>query len=67
MPRCKFDKGPRTTLPLCSCGWRGQTTTSTASAHRQAVQHELDAHPGDQHARDAVKKARKRAVSRHAD
>lgn len=58
--RCRLDKSPTTTLPVCTCGWRGHTTTVADRARREAIAHELDAHPGEHHARDAAKKARRR-------
>lgn len=58
--RTRIDKGARTYLPLCSCGWRGVTVTSMPSAHRQAAFHELDQHAGTHRARNAARNHQRR-------
>lgn len=54
MPHMRIDRGHRTRLPLCDCGWRGHTTCSTRSAYAQLVAHELDHHPESKRARNAA-------------
>jgi len=42
----RIDSGA-THLPLCDCGWRGLPTRDRSGAHRQCIEHERRAHPGD--------------------
>lgn len=53
MAKIRIDHGARTHLPLCTCGWRGVTTTDPNHARRQATAHELKRHAGDHHRRRA--------------
>lgn len=45
--KVRIDRGARTFLPLCACGWRGLPATSHAEALHEARHHERRAHPGD--------------------
>lgn len=58
--RTRIDKSARTYLAICGCGWRGATTTLESVARRQSINHELTAHPGDHHARNAAQAAARR-------
>lgn len=56
----KLDCASRSTLAVCSCGWR-HLSTSKAGAARAAAEHEAYAHPGTVQAR---KMAHKHGVTR---
>lgn len=56
----QIDRGARTFLPLCGCGWRGLPATSHGEALHEARHHELRAHPGDLHTAKALDNHRRR-------
>lgn len=60
MAHIRIDRGARTHLPICSCGWRGATTTDPSRARSQATAHEMQAHAGDHHRRRADRMHRAR-------
>lgn len=62
MARIRIDRGARTHLAICTCGWRGTTTSDPNRARHQATAHEIQHHAGDHHRRRADRMHR----SRHA-
>ncbi len=52
--RIRVDRSAVSFLPICACGWRGLPAISHGDALRDARQHELRAHPGEEHARNAA-------------
>lgn len=55
-----IDGSTTTFLACCSCGWRGMTTTTKATADAQRAAHEARAHPDTYRGRDASAAQRRR-------
>lgn len=49
------DRNARVAVAVCACGWRGLGTSRLAALER-AADHERVCHPGDENARDLLRK-----------